>query len=73
MFAVLERQINFLLHSLKVLAVVAAKTFTEGTIQLKMSIFAGFGENVTYMTPCMAQMNSQRSVRIVNGLLYSIK
>ena len=54
MFAVLERYINFLLYSCKRLAIVATETFTEGTIWLKMSIFAGFSENVTYMTPCKA-------------------
>ena len=45
---------NFLLHSCKVLAIVATKKFTVGTISLKMSIFAGFSENVTYITPCKA-------------------
>ena len=32
MFAVLERYINFLLHSFNGLAIVATKTFTERTI-----------------------------------------
>ena len=43
---------NFSLHSYKVLAIMATKKFIEGTILLRVSIFAGFSENVTYMTQC---------------------
>ena len=60
MFRVLKRPINDRLDSCKEKLKLAMKNIIKEIICSVISIFKGYNENVTYVTPCKAIMNFWR-------------